>query len=426
MLTGIIIFLICLAIGIPIAFSLGIASFSILYIKNIPFMVIAQRMFTGIDVFPFMAIPFFILAGELMNRSGITSKLVKFSDLFVGHIKGGLSHINIVASMFFAGITGSAVADTSAIGSMLIPAMIKKGYDIDYSAAVTASSSVIGPIIPPSIPMVIYALLSGQSVAALFLAGMLPGILLGLSLLVVSYIYSAQRNYPKREEKISFRDFIKSCISAIIPLLMPVIILGGILTGVFTATEASCIAVVYSLIIGFLVYRNLTLKELANCFLETAKTTGVVFLVIACANIFNWLLSVEQVPQLMANIFKEYISNPRVFLLVLNLMLLFLGTFMEGTAAMIITVPLFLPIAVSYGIHPVMFGAIVVLNLMIGLITPPVGLCLYVACGIAKISLETISKAIVPFLIAEIITLFMITYIPFLTLWLPRLLGYIR
>jgi len=207
---------------------------------------------------------------------------------------------------------------------------------------------------------------------------------------------------------------------------MPVIILGGILTGVFTATEASCIAVVYSLIIGFLVYRNLTLKELANCFLETAKTTGVVFLVIACANIFNWLLSVEQVPQLMANIFKEYISNPRVFLLVLNLMLLFLGTFMEGTAAMIITVPLFLPIAVSYGIHPVMFGAIVVLNLMIGLITPPVGLCLYVACGIAKISLETISKAIVPFLIAEIITLFMITYIPFLTLWLPRLLGYIR
>ncbi len=426
MTIGVLVFIACLAIGVPIAFCLGIASIAILYLKNIPLLVIAQRMFTGIDSFPFMAIPFFILAGELMNKSGITSKLVKFSDLFVGHIKGGLSHINIVASMFFAGITGSAVADTSAIGSMLIPAMIEKGFDVDFSAAVTASSSVVGPIIPPSIPMVIFALLSGQSVAALFLAGFLPGILLGLSLLVVSYIISVKKNYPKREEKIRFNDFIISCLNAIVPLLMPLIILGGILSGVFTATEASAIAVVYSLIIGFLVYRNLKLKDLYNVFVATAKTTGVVFLVIACANIFTWLLSVEQVPQLMANIFKEHISSPIMFLLVLNIMLLFLGTFMEGTAAMIITVPLFLPIAVSYGVHPVMFGVIVVLNLMIGLITPPVGLCLYVASGIAKISLEKISRAVIPFLIAEIVTLLIVTYWPFLTLWLPKILGYIR
>ncbi len=426
MTIGVLVFIACLAIGVPIAFCLGIASIAILYLKNIPLLVIAQRMFTGIDSFPFMAIPFFILAGELMNKSGITSKLVKFSDLFVGHIKGGLSHINIVASMFFAGITGSAVADTSAIGSMLIPAMTEKGFDVDFSAAVTASSSVVGPIIPPSIPMVIFALLSGQSVAALFLAGFLPGILLGLSLLVVSYIISVKKNYPKREEKIGFKDFISSCLNAIVPLLMPLIILGGILSGVFTATEASAIAVVYSLIIGFLVYHNLKLKDLYNVFVATAKTTGVVFLVIACANIFNWLLSVEQVPQLMANIFKEHISSPIMFLLVLNIMLLFLGTFMEGTAAMIITVPLFLPIAVSYGVHPVMFGVIVVLNLMIGLITPPVGLCLYVASGIAKISLEKISRAVIPFLIAEIVTLLIVTYWPFLTLWLPKILGYIR
>jgi tripartite ATP-independent transporter DctM subunit len=389
-------------------------------------MVIAQRMFTGIDVFPFMAIPFFVLAGELMNKSGITTRLVKFSDLFVGHITGGLSHINIVASMFFAGITGSAVADTSAIGSMLIPAMKEKGFDMDFSAAVTAASSVVGPVIPPSIPMVIFALLSGQSVAALFIAGMLPGILLGLSLLVVSYIISVKKNYPKRENKISIKDFIISCFHAIVPLMMPLIILGGILSGIFTATEASAVAVVYSLIIGFIVYRSLKIGDLYKIFVDTAKTTGVVFLVIASANIFNWLLSTEQVPQLMAGFFKDHITSPFMFLLVLNVLLLFLGTFMEGTAAMIITVPIFLPIAVAYGVNPVMFGIIIILNLMIGLITPPVGLCLYVACGIAKISLEKISIAVIPFLIAEIATLLVVTYWPFLTMWLPKLLGYIR
>lgn len=426
MVIGILVFIVCLIIGVPIAFCLGISSIAILHTNNVPLIVIAQRMFTGIDVFPFMAVPFFILAGELMNKSGITARLVKFSDLFVGHVRGGLSHVNIVASMFFAGITGSAVADTSAIGSMLIPAMKEKGFDIDFSAAVTAASSVVGPVIPPSIPMVIFALLSGQSVAALFIAGMLPGILLGLSLLVVSYIISVKKNYPKRDEKIELKDFIISCINAIVPLMMPLIILGGILSGVFTATEASAIAVVYSLIIGLLVYRTLKIKDLHAAFIDTAKTTGVVFLVIACANIFNWLLSIEQVPQLMASIFKNHISNPLIFLLVLNILLLFLGTFMEGTAAMIITVPLFLPIAVAYGVHPVMFGIIVVLNLMIGLITPPVGLCLYVASGIAKISLEKISIAVIPFLIAEIATLLIVTYWPFLTLWLPKVLGYIR
>jgi len=426
MIIGILVFIACLVIGIPIAFCLAISSIAILYTNNISFMVIAQRMFTGIDSFPFMAIPFFILAGELMNQSGITIRLVKFSDLFVGHIKGGLSHINIVASMFFAGITGSAVADTSALGSMLIPAMKEKGFDIDFSAAVTAASSVVGPIIPPSIPMVIFALLSGQSVAALFLAGLFPGILLGISLLVVSYIISVKKNYPKREEKILLKVFIISCINAIVPLMMPLIILGGILSGVFTATEASAIAVVYALIIGFLVYRNLKLKDLYNIFVNTAKTTGIVFLVIACANIFNWFLAVEQVPQLMASIVKNYVSSPIMFLLILNILLLFLGTFMEGTSAMIITVPIFLPIAVAYGVNPVMFGIIVVLNLMIGLITPPVGLCLYVACGIAKVSLEKISRAIIPFLIAEIVTLLIVTYCPFLTLWLPKVLGYVR
>jgi len=377
---GILVFVISLIIGVPIAFCLGLSALiSLIFIKHIPLVVIAQKMFTGLDVFPFMAVPFFILAGDLMNRSGITKRLVTFSDVLVGHIKGGLANINIVSSMFFAGITGSAVADTSAIGSMMIPAMTEKGFDIDFSAAVTASSSVIGPIIPPSIPMVIYALLSGSSVGALFLAGVFPGILLGIFLMIVSYVISSKRNYPRRVRKIQIREVLIICLNAIIPLIMPLIILGGILSGVFTATEASGVAVVYSLIIGFFVYRNLKIIDLKEIFISTAKTTGMVFLVIACANMFNWVISIERIPQLIEAFFIAYIGNQLLFLLVINIMFLILGCFMEGTAAMIITVPIFLPIAEAFGINPIMFGAIVVLNLMIGLITPPVGLCLYVA-----------------------------------------------
>jgi len=423
---GILVFIISLIIGVPIAFCLGLSALiSLIFIKQIPLVVIAQKMFTGLDVFPFMAVPFFILAGDLMNRSGITKRLVTFSDVLVGHIKGGLANINIVSSMFFAGITGSAVADTSAIGSMMIPAMTEKGFDIDFSAAVTASSSVIGPIIPPSIPMVIYALLSGSSVGALFLAGVFPGILLGIFLMLVSYVISSKRNYPRRVRKMQIKEILIHCLNAIIPLIMPVIILGGILSGIFTATEASGVAVVYSLIIGFFVYRNLKLIDLKEISISTAKTTGMVFLVIACANMFNWVISIERIPQLIETFFTTYISNQYLFLLVINIMFLILGCFMEGTAAMIITVPIFLPIAEAFGVNPIMFGAIVVLNLMIGLITPPVGLCLYVACGISNISLERISKAVIPFLIVEIIVLFIVTYCPPVTLWLPKIASYL-
>lgn len=423
---GILVFIISLVIGVPIAFCLGLSALiSLIFMKDIPLVVIAQKMFTGLDIFPFMAVPFFILAGDLMNRSGITKRLVDFSDILVGHIKGGLANINIVSSMFFAGITGSAVADASAIGAMMIPAMKEKGFDIDFSAAVTASASVIGPIIPPSIPMVIFALLSGSSVGALFLAGVFPGILLAIFLMLISYVISSKRNYPRRVKKVQIKEFLIICLNAIIPLIMPIIILGGILLGIFTATEASSVAVVYSLIIGFLVYRNLKLIDLKKIFISTAKTTGMVFLVIACANMFNWIIAIERIPQLVEAFFIAYIGNQFLFLLVMNIMFLILGCFMEGTAAMIITVPIFLPIAEAFGVNPIMFGAIVVLNLMIGLITPPVGLCLYVACGISNISLERISKAIIPFLIAEIIVLLIVTYCPPVTLWLPKIAGYL-
>ena len=427
MVIGLIAFVTCLIIGVPIAFSIGFSSLVFLLVRHdIPLTLIAQRMFTGLDVFPFMAVPFFILAGELMNKAGITKRLVDFADVLVGHFKGGLAHVNIVTSMFFAGITGSAVADTSAIGSMLIPAMEEQGYDTDYSAAVTVSSSVIGPIIPPSIPMVIFSLISGTSVAALFLSGVVPGVLLGFGLMLVSYIYAHKRNYPKNEKAASLVQIARVFVKAIVPLLMPIIILGGILSGVFTATEASGIAVVYALIIGFLVLKDLDFEKLKQAFIGTAKTTGIVFLVIACANIFNWMLAIEQVPQKLTAVVSNNIQNPFVLLLWINVILLFLGTFVEGTAAMIITVPVLLQITAPFGISTVTLGAIVVLNLMIGLITPPLGLCLFVACGLTKLSLEKISKAVLPFLAIEIVVLMITTYIEPITLWLPKLFHYVR
>lgn len=427
MLISVFVFIVCLIMGVPIAFAIGATTVVFLVIlEGIPLGIVAQRMFTGLDSFPFMAIPFFILAGELMNQAQITPRLVKFSDLIVGRLKGGLGHVNIVTSMFFAGITGSAVADTSAIGSLLIPAMEEKGFDTDFSCAVTAASSVVGPIIPPSIPMVIYALITGSSIGALFLAGFLPGVLLGVGLMIVTYIIARKRNYPREETPFSIKAIIVAFYKAIVPLMMPLIILGGILGGLFTATEASAVAVVYALVIGFLVFKNIKLSDLPRIFVATAKTTGVVFLVIATANIFNWLLAFEQIPTKMALLFTENIGSRFMMLLIINALLLFLGTFMDATAAMIITVPILLKITAPFGVHPVMLGAIVVLNLMIGLLTPPVGLCLFIACRIGNISLERISRAVLPFLAVEIFVLLLTTYIEPISLFIPRLFGYIH
>lgn len=422
---GFIAFFVSMLLGIPIGFSLGVGSVAALLVKGYDMGIIAVRMFTGIDSFPIMAIPFFVLAGELMNQTGITKRLVRFSDVLVGHLKGGLAHVNIVASMFFAGITGSAVADTSAIGSMLIPAMVDQGFDLDFSAAVTASSSVIGPIIPPSIPFVVYALITGTSVGALFLAGVIPGILLGLGLMIPAYIISVKKDYPSNP-RATLKEVFHAFVEALVPLMMPIIILGGILTGVFTATEASSVAVVYSLVIGFLVYRNLKPEHLPRILVGTAKTTATVFIVMACANVFNWLMATEQVPQYLAQLLTSGISSKFVILLLINVVLLFLGCFMEGTAAMIITVPTLVAIAKTVGISPVHLGSIVVLNLMIGLITPPLGLCLFIVCSISKLSLEELSKAILPFLGVEIVVLLLVTYVEPISMFLPRLFGFVR
>ncbi len=420
---GFIAFFLSMLIGIPIAFSLGVGSAVALLVNGSTFSIIASRMFTGIDSFPIMAIPFFVLAGELMNATGITKRLVRLSDVLVGHLKGGLAHVNIVVSMFFAGITGSAVADTSAIGSMLIPTMVEQGFDMDFSAAVTASSSVIGPIIPPSIPMVVFSLITGTSVGGLFLAGFFPGVLLGIGLMIVTYIISVKRNYPSNK-RATVREMADAFLKAIVPLLMPLIILGGILSGVFTATEASAVAVVYSLVIGLLVWRNISVKQLPEIFIKTAKTTATVFVVMACANIFNWLMATEQIPQQIAAFLTSNITSTWALLLLINIFLLILGCFMEGTAALIISVPIIMAILRGTGLDPIMIGAIVVLNLMIGLITPPLGLCLFIACGISKLTLEKLSKAILPFLAVEIVVLLLVTYVEPITMFLPRLFGF--
>lgn len=410
----------------PIAFSLGISAFiSLLSWGHIPLKIVVQRMFTGVDSFPLMAIPFFMLAGELMATGGILRGLFRFSDALVGHIRGGLGHVNVVASMFFAGITGSAVADTAALGPMEIGMMTEAGYDVDYSAAITAASATLGPIIPPSIPMVIYAVAAGNvSVAGLFLSGAIPGVLIGVGMMIFNYIISLKRNYPRRQTPIGLREFLRIFVRAISVLMMPIIIMGGILSGVFTPTEASAIAVGYAFLLGFFVIRELDFKGLVQALLRAGITTGVVLFVVATANIFSWVLATQQVPQLVASLLLSISDKPLVFLLLVNIFLLIVGCFMDTTAALIILVPIFAPIASQFGIHPLHFGLVFSLNLIIGLATPPVGLCLFVVCGISKISLERVSKEIWPFILIEVGVLFLITYVPAIPMALPKLFGY--
>ncbi len=418
------VFLLSMVVGTPLSFVIGLTALIAFLIGDYPLLMLVQRFFSGLDSFSLMAVPFFILAGNLMNTGGITQKLVDFAHSLVGHIRGGLAHTNIVVSMFFAGITGSAVADTSAIGSILIPAMIKKGYGKGFSAAVTASSSTIGPIIPPSILMVIYGITTGVSIGGLFLAGLIPGILIGLALMVVAYFISVKRNYPQRESMVSLREFLCDLKNAIIPLIAPLIIMGGILIGVFTATEASVIAVAYAFIVSFFVYDELSWSDLPKILLDSAITTGSILLIIGTANILGWIISVEQIDQVIAQVLTSFTGNKYLFLLFINILFLFLGTFMEAGATIIILTPVLAPIAVQLGIDPLHFGFVTVLNLVIGLTTPPLGLCLFVACGIAKIKLKELAIAIYPFILAEIAVLMLVTYFPVFTTWVPSLMGF--
>lgn len=418
-------FVITVVIGVPIAFGLGLAAVAgILAWGKVSLSLVPQRMFTGVDSFVFMAIPFFILAGELMTTSGILDRLLKFADALVGHIRGGLAHVNIVGSMVFAGISGSAVADAAALGAVLIPAM-EKEYDIDFGSGVCAGASTIGPIIPPSIPMVIYALAAGGvSIAGLFLAGVIPGILMGLGMMAIAYGIARRRGYPVRPRLPSWRAFLVRLWQVIPALLMPVIIVGGILGGVFTPTEAAAVAVAYALLVGFLVTRELKWRDIPPALVRSAVTTSVVFMLIATANIVSWLLTTQQLPRLLGEFLRSVASSPWIFLLIVNIFLLVVGCLLDLSAAMIMFVPILAPIALSYGVNPLHFGFVVVLNLVIGLLTPPVGVCLFVAGGIAKISMERLVRAVWPFLLWQIVVLAAVTYFPAVSMTIPRLFGY--
>ncbi|WP_319476673.1 TRAP transporter large permease [Marispirochaeta aestuarii] len=421
-----VLFFTLLVLGVPIGFTIGLAGLAGLYFINMDlafFSMAPLQYFSGLDMFTLLAMPFFILAGEIMNRTGITGRLVQFANILVGHLRGGLAHANILASVFFAGMTGAAVSDTAAIGTMLIPAMEKDGYDRDFAAAVTASSSIIGPTIPPSNMMVIYGSLMNVSIAGLFAAGFLPGILLAGLLMIIAAIFSVKRGYPKSKRS-SLKEMLIGFRNALIPLFMPVIILGGILSGIFTPTEAAAVAVAYAAVIGFLVLKSLSLKDIPAMLIKTSRITGVVFLIIGTASILSWVLSFSQVPQKIAALMLSVTDNPKLILLMILGLMVAVGLFMDIAAALIILGPILHPIAVSMGIEPIHFGIIMVLSLNIALMTPPVGACLFVACSIADLKLSQLSRAILPFIIVEIIALFIVAYVPWFSLFLPRLLGF--
>lgn len=416
-----------LAGGIPIVFAIGLASLTGMLVvgAGAPLIMIPNSMFNGMDSFPLMAVPFFVLAGEIMNRGGITVRLVRFANALVGRFTGGLAHANIVASMLFAGITGSALADTAAIGSTMIPAMRKAGYDADYSAAVTASSSLIGPIIPPSITMVIFGVTASVSIGGLFLSGIVPGVLIGLGLMVMASIIAKRRGYQMAGEAISPRKFVALTGNALLALMMPVIILGGIFGGIMTPTEAAAVAVAYSLLVGMLVFRELHLKDLPILFLRAGRVTAMIMIIVGVARIFADVLSSEQVPQQLSAAIMSLTDNKWLILLLMNLFLLLVGCVMDTTAAIIILTPVLLPVATSIGLDPLTFGIIMCINLIIGLATPPLGICLFVAADIANISFEKLVMAIWPFLLVEVAVLLLITYVPEVAMIVPRYFGYL-
>jgi tripartite ATP-independent transporter DctM subunit len=420
-------FLACLAISVPIAVSIGIATVVTMLVA-IPagpaLTTAALRMATGIDSFALLAIPFFILSGQIISKGGMAQRLVDFAKALVGGFAGGLAFVNILASMFFGTISGSAVAATSAVGGFMIPSMEKEGYERDYSVAVTMTGSVTGLLIPPSNVLIVYSLASGGvSIAALFVAGYVPGILLGLGLMVVAGRIAARRGYPVAGRP-GLGQGIRAFFRALPSLLLIVIVMGGIVAGVFTATEASAIAVVYSLLLAMVVYREVHVRDLPEILLKSAETTAIVMLLIATSIAMSWILSYENIPQDLTAFLLSLSESRVLILLFINLLLLVVGTFMDITPAVLIFTPIFLPVAEQLGISPLHFGIMMVLNLCIGLCTPPVGSILFVGCGIGGTTVLKTSKALLPFYAVMVLVLFLVVYLPWLSEGLPKSLGY--
>ena len=413
-------FVVLLLIGTPVAFCLGVASFATILYMGLPPVVVFQRLNSGVSVFALMAIPFFIFAGELMVRGDIARRLVALAGSLVGHFRGGLGQVNIAASVLFGGVSGSAAADASAIGGLMIPQMKARGYDVDFAVNITVVGSVIALMIPPSHNLIIYSIAAGGqiSIADLFTAGIVPGLLLAGCLMVAARYVAIRRGYPTE----SFPGWAmvgQLFITAVPGLILIGIIFGGVRSGVFTASESSCIAVVYALLVTVFAYRTMHWGEFVEATMSSVRTTAMVLLVIGCAAAFGWLLAYLKVPAMLVEYMKTISNNPLVILLLINIVLLILGTFMDMSPLIVITTPIFLPVATAFGVDPVHFGIILILNLGIGLCTPPVGAVLFVGCAVGKISIWTAMRTIWPFYIAAVVTLLLVTYIPAVSLWLP-------
>ena len=415
-------FLVFIFLGVPIAFSLALASLIYLVALDIPLNIIPQKMYAGLNSFVLLCIPGFILAGNLMNYGGISDRIIHFANSILGRIRGGLGLANVGASMGFAGISGTALADTASIGAILIPAMKKEGYGAGFSVAVTASSSVVGPIIPPSLPMIIVGTLASLSIADLFLAGVIPGLLLGLALMIPTYIISVKRNYPKGEKK-SLKEIWESFKGAFWALLMTFLILYGILGGVFTPTEASIVAVIYAILVGIFIYRELPVKKIPGIIFSSMTSTASIMLLVGFANLFGWIMVSEQIPQMVAELILGISTNPVVVKLLIILLLLFVGTFMETIAALVILFPVLLPVATQIGMDPIQFGVLMVLGMVIGLCTPPVGVCLFVASQIGRVSVGQATRELIPFLAVMVGILMLVAFVPQVTLFLPSLMD---
>lgn len=410
-------------VGVPIGFSLGLVSTIQMSQMGISLSVVCQRLFAGIDSTTLVAVLLFTLAGSLMMKGGMSERLIDFADTLVGHLPSGMAMVAVLACMFFAALTGAAVAAAAAIGGIMIPIMLDKGYDKGFTASLLATSASIGPIIPPSIPMLIYGVLASVSVAKLFIGGIFPGVLMGLSLMVVSILVGKKRKYVGRPKRATKREILHAAKRAILALLTPIIILGGIMGGIFTATEAATVAVIYSIIVGAFIYRVLTLKDFLESLVDAAKTTGMVLLVVGFANLFTWVISMMLLPQQLTAFLSSILHSKLAFLLVVNIVLLIAGTFIDTTSAILIFTPLFLPLAKTFGVDPLHLGVVIAVNLSIGMCTPPLGVCLFVTGGITKIPIKEMLKDLWPQLLALIIVLFIITYIPTTVTFLPNLFS---
>jgi tripartite ATP-independent transporter DctM subunit len=419
--------IIFLFLGMPIAFTIGFPS--VFYIlSNDPnwLKVVPQRIFHGMNSFVFLAIPFFIMVGEIMSESKITDRIIHFTDSLVGHVRGGFAQVNVISSMFFAGISGAALADVAGLGSVFIPAMEKNGYDRKFAAAITATSSIQGPIIPPSIIIVVYASIMGVSVGALFAAGIVPGVLIGVTDCLIIAFKAKLRGYPKRSTPFSIKEVITSFFSAFPALVLPIIIMGGIIGGIFTPTEAAAVAVFYGAVLGVIFFRTLKLAAFFRIFKETIIKSSGLFIIIAFANIFSWVLAMEDIPGVIGTYVFGWTDNIYLILFFINIIFLFVGTWLEAGAAIILLAPVFGPALLDLGIHPVHLGMVMIVNLVIGLITPPFGIVLYAVSSISGCSIEDISKEALPYIILDIGVLFLITYFPAVTLFFPRMFGLIR